>query len=86
MSSPVIHLTPGRCSSCGRFVAKDAAPDVWSVDVHPDYQQVPGEPNIWARTHCSECTYVPAASRLGWARPVSLAAAEERAALIGGAS
>lgn len=83
--SPVIQLTPGRCSSCGKFVAKDAAPDVWSVDVHPEYQQVPGQPNIWARTHCPTCQYVPEGG-LSFARKVPWRAAEERAALVGRAS
>lgn len=78
----VVRLTPGRCAQCGRFVAKDAVPDVWSVDVHADYQQLPGRPNIFARTHCEGCRYVQ--GECSWARNVPMSDAVERAAILRG--
>jgi len=79
----IIKLTPGRCSACGRFMRKDIPPDVWSVDVAPEYQQVPGQPNIWARTRCEDCRYVGDDEDLSYARGVPMSVAIARARLLG---
>jgi hypothetical protein len=81
MLQPVIDLTPGRCSSCGRFIRKDFPPDVWSVDVAPADRQMAGLPNIWARTHCEGCRFVT--RPLPFARIVPMERAVGRARILG---
>ncbi len=71
-----------RCQWCGVFVAAGTPYTIWSVEVHPDWQQVRHEPNIWARVLCPKCsehTTVVSA----WKRPASLSEAMARAVLLG---
>lgn len=55
MSSPVISPPTGRCHWCGRFVPHDTPHTTWRVRVAPENQQVPGQPNVWARVLCPNC-------------------------------
>lgn len=77
---PAVHLTPGRCHQCGRFVSRDAAPHAWAVEVGEHYQQVPGKPNLFARTSCDECRYVTPRRPLSWAWTVPMEDVLARAA------
>ena len=69
---PPLHLTPGRCGQCGRFVSLDTAPATWAVEVGEGYQQVAGKPNLFARTRCDECRYVTPDRPLSWAWTVPM--------------